>query len=628
MPFSPPAWCSTTSFIDGLSLEIIKGGVRIECIDLQAKTNPSVPYLLTGRQKDAVDIHTEHPSCSRIHAALVRGNDSLPSPQSPCELHLIDLGSTHGTFVNKSLLPKQTYQALNIGDVIRFGASTRLYVLSGPDDLIPAEYDSANLQTLRAKSERRDAEAINTIDMETVASFATWGMGEDSVEDDDDELGDEGSGGDEDLPDYLKTDAEREKAARKKRASHALQESDVSSKDAKVFETLQRRRAKVENLYTEIERIMAKEGNQGGLSAGQQNQVDRNRQRIEELEGQIDSIENTIRAKNLQRTTGKLAENDQHSCITGKKRRHGDDETDKSFYDRTKSDILKNKEEVRARRFGTPSVGFQAAAAAAEQSIKTKNASAMTYEQLVREEQDLLREIKMLEGYVQDLDRNRKSLMSQLTSDEETGVDLIDRVIWEAEQARLRSDTLKVQQQIDTVKARLTRAKILKEVAKPALPELIEKKILSPNLEETIKPLPHHVLKEVDNTVVIPSSVNDDSDLSKPKSDTSSIETEYENELLPPKRTRPSTINNAEILKSAVMPESGSAAKVHGSDIHNREALKFIGPLRPEEPVERSKKYKGVVEPAGDTVETISTWVPPPNQSGDGRTALNAKLGY
>ncbi len=580
----------------------------MECIDLQAKANPSVPYLLIGRQEDAVDIHTEHPSCSRVHAALVRGNDTLPAPQSPCELHLIDLGSTHGTFVNKSLLSKQTYQALNVGDVIRFGASTRLYVLSGPDDLMPAEYDSANLQNLRTKSERRDTEVRNAIDMETAPSFATWGMGEDAVEEDDDES----SGGEEDLPDYLKTDAEREKAARKKRASQALQETEISSKDSKIFETLQRRRAKVENLYIEIERIMAKEGNQGGLSGGQQNQIDRNRQRIEELEGQVDSIENTIRAKNKHRDTGKIAENGQ---ITGKKRRGGN-AIDESFYDRTKSEkTLKNKEEVRARRFGTPTVGFEA-----EQSKKTSNASAMTYDELGREELDFLNQVKMLEDNAQNFDRNRKLLTSQLSSDE-MGADLVDRVVWETEQARLGSDSEKLQQQIDSVKASLTRVKALKEIAKPSLPELIEK-IPSPNLEETLKP--PYVQKDEVEIVTLPS-MNDDRDLSKSKSDTSCIEAGHVNEL-PARRARPSTMKNAEVLKSVT--SSDRAADENSSDIPNHEVLKLIGPLRPEDPAEEDKKYKGIVEPALDKVEKISTWVPPANQSGDGRTALNDKLGY
>lgn len=53
----------------------------------------------------------------------------------------------------------------------------------------------------------------------------------------------------------------------------------------------------MENLYMEIDRITAKEGSQGGLTAGQQAQVDRNRARIEEMKARIETIENSIRQK-------------------------------------------------------------------------------------------------------------------------------------------------------------------------------------------------------------------------------------------------------------------------------------------------------------------------------------------
>lgn len=39
----------------------------------------------------------------------------------------------------------QEFHRLNVGDVIKFGESTRLYVLEGPEELRPAEYESDNL---------------------------------------------------------------------------------------------------------------------------------------------------------------------------------------------------------------------------------------------------------------------------------------------------------------------------------------------------------------------------------------------------------------------------------------------------------------------------------------------------
>ena len=62
----------------------------------------------------------------------------------------------------------------------------------------------------------------------------------------------------------------------------------LSEKQQKAKERLQKRERTIANLRAEIERINAKSGQDGGLSAGQQAQVTRNEQKIEELEAEID----------------------------------------------------------------------------------------------------------------------------------------------------------------------------------------------------------------------------------------------------------------------------------------------------------------------------------------------------
>jgi hypothetical protein len=49
-------------------------------------------------------------------------------------------------------LISQEYQKLNIGDVLKFGESTRLYIVAGPAEELPEEYDSENLRRLRLKA--------------------------------------------------------------------------------------------------------------------------------------------------------------------------------------------------------------------------------------------------------------------------------------------------------------------------------------------------------------------------------------------------------------------------------------------------------------------------------------------
>lgn len=56
--------------------------------------------------------------------------------RSSGDAYLYDLGSTHGTFINKNQVKKRIFVDLHVGDVIRFGHSSRLYVFQGPNHLM------------------------------------------------------------------------------------------------------------------------------------------------------------------------------------------------------------------------------------------------------------------------------------------------------------------------------------------------------------------------------------------------------------------------------------------------------------------------------------------------------------
>jgi smad nuclear-interacting protein 1 len=89
-------------------------------------------YLI-GRDRKVCDIPVDHPSCSKQHAAFqyrliskkkqdgTEGNRVLP--------YIIDLGSSNGTFLNNNRIEPQRYYELKEKDVIKFGYSTREYVL-------------------------------------------------------------------------------------------------------------------------------------------------------------------------------------------------------------------------------------------------------------------------------------------------------------------------------------------------------------------------------------------------------------------------------------------------------------------------------------------------------------------
>ncbi|CAI4225197.1 unnamed protein product [Auanema sp. JU1783] len=89
-------------------------------------------YLI-GRDRKVADIPVDHPSCSKQHAALQyrsmpferadgsRGRKTLP--------YLIDLGSANGTFINGDKIDAQRYHELRERDVIKFGFSSREFVV-------------------------------------------------------------------------------------------------------------------------------------------------------------------------------------------------------------------------------------------------------------------------------------------------------------------------------------------------------------------------------------------------------------------------------------------------------------------------------------------------------------------
>lgn len=96
-----------------------------------------------GRMGGSVDILMEHVSISRQHCCLQFRDDGI--------LMVLDLGSAQGSFLNKVKLAKTVYQRVNVGDILRFGYSTRMYIINGPAEQMPSEYDSANMKLYREK---------------------------------------------------------------------------------------------------------------------------------------------------------------------------------------------------------------------------------------------------------------------------------------------------------------------------------------------------------------------------------------------------------------------------------------------------------------------------------------------
>ncbi|KNE69295.1 hypothetical protein AMAG_13675 [Allomyces macrogynus ATCC 38327] len=138
LPYNPPTWSSIPT--EPWKFEVLKNGVIVQEIAYPE----TKPFLTVGRLPTC-DVDLEHPSISRYHAVLQSSNQN--------ELFLFDL-STHGTTLNKKLVPSRQHVRVRSGDMIPI---------------------RRKLATQHRPQPTREAE-----DEEPLA--VSWGFGEDAVE--------------------------------------------------------------------------------------------------------------------------------------------------------------------------------------------------------------------------------------------------------------------------------------------------------------------------------------------------------------------------------------------------------------------------------------------------------------
>ncbi|XP_032701748.1 kanadaptin [Lontra canadensis] len=194
-PYREPPWGGPATA--PYSLETLKGGTILGTRSLKGTSS-----CLFGRLSSC-DVCLEHPSVSRYHAVLQHRVSDL---EGECDgngpgFYLYDLGSTHGTFLNKTRIPPRTYCRVHVGHVLRFGGSTRLFLLQGPEEDREAESELTvtQLKELRKQQqmmlekkmlgEDSDEEEMDATEGKRNTSSqddemgCTWGMGEDAIED-------------------------------------------------------------------------------------------------------------------------------------------------------------------------------------------------------------------------------------------------------------------------------------------------------------------------------------------------------------------------------------------------------------------------------------------------------------
>ena len=223
------------------SLEVLKDGAIVDVVDCRgAVASPSAAPPTTTWSSSTRP--------RRLHAVLQfsEGGD---------EIFLYDAGSTHGTFVNRRKLKSRVHAPVFVGDQIRFGQSSRTFIVAGAQELMPEE-DSPRRAT---KTPRAGEDVRGRSDACVAGGGARKGGG-----------GGGGGGGWR----LRRLGRRRRRRARRRRAR---------ARDARLARTPRRlhrkttrkdrkdskEKAKVEALKTEMECIRAKESESAPLSQGQ-----------------------------------------------------------------------------------------------------------------------------------------------------------------------------------------------------------------------------------------------------------------------------------------------------------------------------------------------------------------------
>ncbi|XP_060735164.1 kanadaptin [Tachysurus vachellii] len=201
LPYTEPLWAGVPGV--PYTFELLKNGAILDTVPLTQQS-----YFVVGRLP-VCDVSLEHPSISRYHAVVQYRGKSGDTGVVGEELgfYVFDLGSTHGTFVNKNKIPPKTYIRLHVGHVLKFGGSTRLFILQGPESDEEAESE-LTVTELRERARKQkeqlekrmmgdgsddDDDDKEEKNVESVAcgrsaaedSGCSWGMGEDAAPEED-----------------------------------------------------------------------------------------------------------------------------------------------------------------------------------------------------------------------------------------------------------------------------------------------------------------------------------------------------------------------------------------------------------------------------------------------------------
>ncbi|KAJ0495008.1 putative transcription factor interactor and regulator FHA-SMAD family [Helianthus annuus] len=628
VPYTIPSWSEPPCH--NYFLEVLKDGSIIDQLDVHEKG----AYMF-GRV-ELCDFILEHPTISRFHAVL-QFNKSGGA-------FIYDLSSTHGTFINKNQVKKKVYVELHVGDVLRFGHSSRLYIFQGPSDLMPPEKDLKSIRNIKMRDERRDMEAslLRAKREAALADGISWGMDEDAVEEDEDDLDE---------------------------ITWQTFKGQLTEKQEKTREKVLKRLEKIANMKKEIDAIRAKDIAQGGLTQGQQTQIARNEQRMAQVAEELENLEETLNDSIRESLGARVGR------VHGKKKGATADDEDEyvsdedDFYDRTKKKPSKQK--------GTDG---KSSVETADSLIEKKDA----INKQIEEKKKLLADEKNKVVPTNDdvaetgdeLDAFMSGLSSQLVHDKTKSIqNELDELHSELERVlyllKIADPTGEASRKRESVKPDILKTPVVKtapvEKAKNVQKQAADgatkasKKEESPEVAVTNATEP----KPLVYTVTKPQWLGAvETKETKKAEETPSVAVEPEPEsdgFVDYKDRKEVLVNNTSDLESAApgliirkrkqVEEKDKVKTVNSEPVESPVVdfaaedavallLKHTRGIQDEEMQsseaengkKKAKKAKKVLGPERpsflDSETDYETWVPPKGQSGDGRTSLNDRLGY
>lgn len=633
IPYKEPPWGGLNPPPENdkslYTLEELKSGVIVRTHEL------SKSYQVVGRLPTC-DIQLEHPSLSRYHAILQF--KAVGSSDKPAGFYLYDLNSTHGTFHNKNKCFPKTYYRLRVGHMIKFGGSTRQLILQGPDEdteneseLSVTELKEIAAQKARKKQEEKRLQEKQEAELESQG--ISWGMAEDAIDEEDSE-----SKSDEvkiatpliENDSLYLSDPKKTLRGWFEREGYDL-EYDCQELSYAKFKCTVTLPVEDENgVTTDIiaEATVSGKKKEAVVSCALE------ACRILDRRGLLRASKHESRQK---KNVKKWEEND--------------------FYDSDEDEFLDRTGSLQAKR--------QKRMQSVKESKVQENEKAVpeTFETLTEKHQIVSKEILELQERITKAKTSMEYLNSQQQKDNNEDLDTYMAAI-ESSADCSKTELGKLTTQLFDLKSKSKKLEKLIEIARPAkMPGFlsgtkIENKIsldesgakktskimvgkmfgrklgklkpLNPNFKNTDAPS----MNLPKNTDILPTSdmpsnliTNDNQKIEKTRVVYSSVNHKEENFSLQP-TDKNSVTSNSEVIKNGkatcdVEKEEQNKKVAHTNAIKRKNSEKDSNDLQLTIPSKMN-----TYEVMSEQDERYTSWVPPKNQSGDGRTSLNDKYGY